>query len=79
MLYLLFTFFDCCAVRWSTGFKALESFQPFVLHTSGRRGRHFTFAVGLGGALDFGSKEFFLQINKIVTCLYRKKKPKSNI
>ena len=62
MLYLLFTFFDGCAVGWSTSFKALESFQPFVFHASGRRGRHFTFAVGVGGALDFGSKEFFLQI-----------------
>lgn len=53
MLYLLFTFFDCCAVGGGTRFKALESLQPFVFHASGRRGRHFTFAVGVGGALDF--------------------------
>jgi len=79
MLYLLFTFFDGCAVGWSTSFKALESFQPFVFHASGRRGRHFTFAGGVGGTLDFGSKEFFLQINKIETYLYGRKKPTSNI
>jgi hypothetical protein len=64
MLYLLFNFLDGCAVGWSTSFKALESFQPFVFHASGRRGRHFTFAGGVGGTLDFGSKEFFLQIKK---------------
>lgn len=79
MLYLLFTFLDGCAVGWSTCFKALESFQPFVFHASGRRGRHFTFAVGVRGALHFGRKEFFLQINKIETCLYGRKKPTSNI
>ena len=72
-MYLLFTFFVGCAVGWCTRFKALKSFQPFVFHTSGRRGRHFTFAVGVRGTLDFGSKEFFLQRNKIETCLYSKK------